>query len=727
MTAMRKKSVQMVLAIILVAAIILAGTFAWFNFTQNAINEFNGFTNPDVNLHDDFWEPNKDVYVENSGQQPLYVRVRLDEWMSINGETLTSRQGNAPFKGVDDKDGWLTHAYMNTSFDNCGEPYHDYYDWIMGDKAADGADPDFGNKYYLPAPFATRALFNKDGAQQKAPDVVTNVPDAQGHENTVVYGTEATYAEANNVKMDKAYENLTAALAANITVDGAEKTVKAHLDDLYAAVDNAVDPAARRTAQEALNAFVNDPAHGLGYYDKVFTVGDDGAVTTESTVKWVPIKRTITTAKIYTMAQWIAEGSPTGDFWIMDNDGWCYWGNILMPGQATGLLLSEVELNQENQPAKWQYKINAKLQAVTFDDMLKFGEVGDNGGGGITDEGNMVLMAVSGDYAFDWANTAVGDTDPVYTFKNYKNNVYAQMTTDGTNITYGDRFIYTGTVPPVNRGELFQGDAGYKNGQTFTKNTTSLIGTGTTNTVFTVAATSLTEGANGDWYLKLHYDGQDVADSVASQSDVYLAVGANRKFDALTDNAGTMVSDNDDVLIWVPKDTKPGSGDDRRAEATTSAGHKTGDEITIDSTDFIIAGKETRAGQTNVGKTLIVSKFVLTNNVTSANIDTTLQGFANAGSGSLTTLVAADNAAKAQLLSVQDAMDYFANNTARAAVDTASAPAAQKWWLSGGSAVGTNGAFETPAADAADVGVRVAIWVDSEKLETLLTPVVPTP
>lgn len=716
MTVMRKKSVQMVMALVLVAAIILAGTFAWFSFTQNAINVFDGFTNPDVNLHDDFWEPNKDVYVENSGQQPLYVRVRLDEWMSINGTPLTSRQGNTPFEGVDGQPNWLTHSYLSTAYDNCGEPYHDYYDWIMGDNPA---DPDLGAKYYLPAPFATRALFDKDGKQTGEPKVVTNVADAEGNASTVVYGTEATYAAANNVTMDVAYENLAAALAAEKELGGVTQSVQKYLDSLYEAVDNAADAAARRTAQEALDAFLNDPANGLGYYDKVFTVGDDGNPTADFTVQWVPIKRTITTEKIYTMSQWIAEGSPTGDFWIMDKDGWCYWGNILMPGQTTGLLLSEVELNKENQPAKWQYKINAKLQAVTFDDMLKFGETGENGGGGITDQGNMVLMAVSGDYAFDWANGAVENTDPVYTFKNYKNNVYAQMTTDGTNVTYGDRFIYTGAVPVPSdaRGALYQGDAGYRQNQTFKKNTTSLIGAGATETVFTVADKTLVEGANGDWYLKLTYTGQP------ADSDVYLAVGANRKFDALTGTGADAVSDNDDILVWVAKDAQPGSADDRRAEDTTTvAGHKTGDEITVDNLDFLVAGMETRTGNTNEGKTLIVSKQVVTSPVLAA--DNGITTALTTEYAKLTGLAAADDAARAQLLTIDDAIDYFANNAARAALDNAGA--AQSWWLDGNAIVGKDGAIGAADAEAKDVGIRLAIWVDSAKLQTLLdTPAAP--
>lgn len=708
MTVFRKKSTQLVMTLVLVAGIILAGTFAWFSFTQNATNVLEGFTNPKVNLHDDFWEPNKDVYVENSGNQPLYVRVRLDEWMDINGETVPSRQGQTPFEGVDKTQGWLTHTYLANSFENCGEEFHDYYQWVMGNKDNALLDPDLAHKYYLPAPFATQALFKEDGTQTKEPNVVTNALDETGKKSTVKYGMAEAYADADLVLMDEAYAKLAEALEKEYTPADADTpavTVGEHLDALYAAVDTA-DEAGKPAAQAALNAFLQDPANGLGYWDKVNEINASGdPIADNFQIVWVPIERTLTTEKIYTMAEWITAGSPTGNFWIIDNDGWCYWGNVLMPNQATGLLLSEVNI-KDNKPSKWTYKINAKLQAVTFDDIAKFADTSENGGGGITDQGSMVLQAVSGGYAFDWAAGATENTDPVYTFKSYGNNVYAKVTTDGTNVTYGSRFIYTGPVPAANRGDLDNGDTGYKNGKIIIKDATGLIANGAANTQFTVAADTLVQGDNGDWYLKLSYTDQP------DTTDVYLAVGANRRFDPLKTDGSADPAVNDDILIWVDKDAKPGSGNDRKQEtAEAKKGHRIGDEITINDTAFQVIGM-TNADGDPASSTLIIAKNVAMGDDGSGIASDAVQEKLNAQLAALTSL----SSKTAKLLTVQDAMDYFAANADRAATDADGAN--QTWWLDGG-IVGASGELKS-AGESDTAGVRLAVWVETATLQEIL-------
>lgn len=710
MTVFRKKSTQLAMTLVLVAGIILAGTFAWLSFTQNATNVLEGFTNPKVNLHDDFWEPNKDVYVENSGNQPLYVRVRLDEWMDINGTTVQSRQGQTPFEGVDGTQGWLTHTYLANSFENCGEEFHDYYQWVMGNKDNPALDPDLAHKYYLPAPFVTQALFKPDGTQAKAPGVVTNALDETGKPSTVKYGMAEAYTDADLVLMDEAYAKLAEALEKEYApADGDTPAVTAgeHLDALYAAVDTA-DEAGKPAAQAALNAFLQDPANGLGYWDKVNEINASGdPIADQFQIVWVPIERTLTTEKIYTMAEWITAGSPTGSFWIIDNDGWCYWGNVLMPNQATGLLLSEVNI-KDNKPSKWTYKINAKLQAVTFDDIAKFADTSENGGGGITDQGSMVLQAVSGGYAFDWASGATENTDPVYTFKSYGNNVYAKVTTDGTNVTYGSRFIYTGPVPAANRGDLDAGDTGYKNGKIIIKDATGLIDNGAANTQFTVAADTLVQGDNGDWYLKLSYTDQP------DTTDVYLAVGANRQFDPLKTDGSADPAVNDDILIWVDKDAKPGSGNDRKQEtAEAKRGHQIGDEITIDDTAFQVIGM-TNADGNPASSTLIIAKNVTMGDDGSGIASSVVQEKLNAQLNALDSLK--DKSLTAKLLTVQDAMDYFAANADRAATDADGAN--QTWWLDGG-IVGASGELKS-TGESDTAGVRLALWIGTEELQGIL-------
>ena len=57
--------------------------------------------NPGGRLHDDFSGPGgtKDIYVENFGSQPIYARVRLDEYMEIGiitrKNTTLTRYGRA--------------------------------------------------------------------------------------------------------------------------------------------------------------------------------------------------------------------------------------------------------------------------------------------------------------------------------------------------------------------------------------------------------------------------------------------------------------------------------------------------------------------------------------------------------------------------------------------------------------------------------------------------------
>ncbi len=715
----KKKPVQLTMVLALSAGIILAGTFAWFSFTQNALNVFNGFTNPDVNLHDDYEEgkPNKDVYVENSGERPLYVRVKLDEYMDLDGQTLIPG-------GVKDKtETWSTHAYLGTTVDNCGEAPHEYYDWIMGnakDKADPDTvlDPDAGLKYYLPAPFAYRAHFTETGVEAAPPSAVTYEKNADGTYKKM-YASDAGYTLMETGP--EAYARIAATLA--------EGTNQADLAALYAALDAADTSAARKAAQDAIDAFLLEKK--LGYYDKVFDLDADGNLTTAFNISFVGIGRTLTTENIYTMAEWIAAGTPTGDFWIMDTDGWCYWGNILLPGQTTGLLLSEVQLNELNKPAgRWYYGINASLQAVTYDDIAKFGESnegGANGGGGITEQGTMLLMATSGNYAFDMAAARTGPNDPVYTFVNNKDNTYRLMTSDGSNtITYSPLFVYTGPVPAVTKGDIYHdgtafGDPTYQVGKKFTKD----IPFGAQGVEFTVAtaenSSSVVEGNDGRHYIKLSYTAADGTPNKIA----WLAPGANKTFDPLTLVNGTYQSQGDDVLVWTDGE-KPGTSSDRTQE-DPNAVYKINDTFTADGQEWMIIGKDTKESSATFGNTLVIAAKVQT--VEGGHTRET----ATAALGTLytsATQLKGAGVTEFQLLKVQDALDYFSDNAARAATNTENPPKNNRWWLSDG-VVDVNGALTgDPAGDPApaDLGVRPAFWIESEKLETLLTtPTAPAP
>lgn len=772
------KKVQLVVVMLLVIGIVLAGTFAWYSFTQSALNIFEGWTNPDVNLHDDYekGQIDKDVYVENSGRMPLYIRVRFDEYLEINGDP---RIGGV--KG--DVTTWPYHAYAGTRVDDCGEETHEYYAWTMGqgaDASGNSPDPNKGYKLYVPAPYANRALYSAV-VKDKGTATEATIDSNQVREpKEVVYGEDLLYAtDANGstkVTLKMLYDQIDTKLKTG--------TVKADLEALYAELDDPTltDKTLRTEKQAEIDAFLK--TNGLGYYDVAVIVADNVAKTSGSKdgvtidefvandhlsndpdgYKFVPLKRTLTTEKVYTMAEWISAGTPTGDFWIMDNDGWCYWGNILMPGQATGLLLSEVELDEDNPPAGvWWYGINVKLQAATYNDIGRFATTpGDdlNAGGGISDQGNMVLMAVSGNYVFDknpaevGAPGNLGSNAPVYTYVNNKDNTFRQMVVTGNKVTYGELFVYTGDIPAKATGDIFKHTVEYNIGKKLYKeivylddskveknvefvivdaNETAYNGTTFVSTYRNskAANTAVVEGYDGKHYIHLRYKPAGATDYIYT----WLAPGADRMFNKLnpvnTDKPSAVpLSDGDDVLVWT-SDDKPGggAGSDRSQEVDNSGKLKIGDKFSMDGVTWLVIGKDTKDLSPTKDKMLII-----TESVVQTSVDPETGGIAAALTAEFAKTkatnggvgydkISAISGVTAKTLTVQEAMDYFSNNAARAANDlTAKADA---WWLSeDGCYVDTNGGFKadgattsgTPAYNAATktVGLRVATWVDIE-------------
>lgn len=115
MDSRKKKGIIGGVTIFLAATLLIGGALTWTDFTQSRTNRFRGSVYYDATLHDDFDGENKDVYVENSGENTIYVRVRLDEYMQIgntnmNGEDVTQEGSITSL----DKDKWITHLYAQT-------------------------------------------------------------------------------------------------------------------------------------------------------------------------------------------------------------------------------------------------------------------------------------------------------------------------------------------------------------------------------------------------------------------------------------------------------------------------------------------------------------------------------------------------------------------------------------------------------------------------------------
>lgn len=349
--ALTSKRVQLIVTLVLCGLIILSGTFAWFSVTQNVRNEFFGYI-PRVNLHDDFNEPNKDIYVENTSGEPVLVRVKLLEYMEW-GPTSDPDQNKLPNASADRADtaNWFHHhgyAPEDLPADVGADPFHNYWSWTTG-----------GQKWYVPA----------TDAQASADAPGTGETDGR------IVQDPRTDAQLKTAWVDRGLLNTDGSVADN--------DLKALLDDLdakrrdlyvlYRLPDNpdpsdpANDPAdywdgaaigavreAMNEAQAAVNAYL-----------------DEHYSTTAGAVDETRRIRQTRMANIYTMAEWIDIGSPMGDFWVIDADGWAYWASPLESGSATGLLVDSVTatslLNSEirDRKARYYYAIDVSMQAAT--------------------------------------------------------------------------------------------------------------------------------------------------------------------------------------------------------------------------------------------------------------------------------------------------------------------------------------------------------------------------
>ncbi len=325
MKLLRSKRIQFLITLLLCLGIIASGSFAWFSVTQNALNEFSW--NPEgVNLHDDFLDPNKDVYVENTSQDPVIVRIKLAEFMQYETKLATVVLPEGAVR--EDRAGWARHngGAGNLAATDCTGGLHTYWTWIMG-----------GQKWYVPATADQAALEGNDA-------VVKNRPLTQAE--------EAALAAEIALDLDKNGQPYAPSTQSLLDAVGA---AKADLMALIAAYTT--DSGEARQALAAARGALNAAQSALNTAAKQrFGV----AQTRE--------------AQVITMAEWATGGKALGDFWVVDTNGWCYWANVLEAGEATGLLLNEVQATDAVATLKtarspYYYGIDISLQAATAEDV----------------------------------------------------------------------------------------------------------------------------------------------------------------------------------------------------------------------------------------------------------------------------------------------------------------------------------------------------------------------
>ena len=195
-TTQKRKVISAVTAVVVSAAILLTGTFAWQSISQVALNERTGEVNPGGRLHDDFDGTNKDVYVENfmteaEGGVPIYARVRLDEYMEIGvGAGLKTGDSDYASKeavslvtgaNINDVSTWKTHIP-----DAADDPFHTYWEWTTG-----------GSTIYMPT-------FNKNKDSLKAD--INGTYDGTDATDNIYYDDYVAYTAGESKTADAVYD-----------------------------------------------------------------------------------------------------------------------------------------------------------------------------------------------------------------------------------------------------------------------------------------------------------------------------------------------------------------------------------------------------------------------------------------------------------------------------------------------------------------------------------------
>ncbi|MEY8537535.1 hypothetical protein AALM99_03600 [Lactococcus muris] len=326
---MEQKKKLGILLVILSVLLLISGTFAWFSFTQRAINDRSGNINFEEvgRLHDYFDRAsgNKDVFAENFGDAPILVRVKLLEYMEINGESLVQadpqevEDGNA-VQPIKEDTGtwtpWTPEASGNT----------------VGQRVGPGAV--FNARARWTVGWNPRAATDGSG-QLNAPYFMPTFNRARDNHKTAAAGDGRDWTQSG--------EEADTSASPNGTNAGADATGVTH-------PGNGTD-GYWNNGSTATSLLGTPPDTEAGTHTALQTVIQDQPVMLLSQWNALPVRDRV------------------GNFWVVDpQTGWAYWANLLFPEEATSFLLDQANFATSGIRGDYYYGIKAVANMVANTD-----------------------------------------------------------------------------------------------------------------------------------------------------------------------------------------------------------------------------------------------------------------------------------------------------------------------------------------------------------------------
>ena len=357
----KSKRRSMVVGLLCIILILASGTYAWQSFSQGAFSPAwadaeEVENNEGGRIHNDFEDRegpgtyDKDIFAENFGDNDLFVRVRLSEFLRFDDD-----QYGVDGAEIDNPSTWPVYLAEanNVHMRRVGTATEEIGDegvaWTLGN-ASDV------EKIFMPT-------FNR--ATHEA-DEFGSVP--------------APFNNAHTYRFSNTTGRGVEAIAGGFVI-GDQTTA----EDIH---DNGIQT----------GPAISDGTHDFWDDDEAHTatliysvINDTNTVElraqtnvthyAQPTLSPTPVNAggVNVTNGIMTVAQWEAANRPTGNFWIMDVDGWFYWNGFLPSatfdsyGDVVSTTATSLLLNGINLPASlgdaWEYVVHVDSDFFTEETM----------------------------------------------------------------------------------------------------------------------------------------------------------------------------------------------------------------------------------------------------------------------------------------------------------------------------------------------------------------------
>lgn len=319
MTPEKKRKLRNIALLALLG--LIGGTFAFQSFNQQAINDREGQNNEGAagRIHDYYNREteNKDVFVENYGDEPLLVRIQLKEFLSKNGESIVI---DAERENLESWTVWQPSArdIHRRNEDSPSHAFESYTDWTFG-FSGEGVHEMSARNMAISGGAPYMPTFNHDRGEERtaaAGDALDYVEGGATHPGDGTEGYWRQHATFKNYDPEEAEEDRSPLFPGRAVEQDVQHTLLQERPPITMAV-----------------------WEGLDEHEKI------------------------------------------GRYWVVDEEtGWAYWASYLQHGQATSYLIDQADMADaiKATPGSWFYAIlvQGNMVSPTEDNINTFFEQG---------------------------------------------------------------------------------------------------------------------------------------------------------------------------------------------------------------------------------------------------------------------------------------------------------------------------------------------------------------